>query len=72
MKNILITGGAGFIGAHVANELLCHGYRVRALEVLSPQVHAPGQQRPSYLNRDIERLWEISGTDGGGTRSRPD
>ena len=33
-KQILITGGAGFIGAHVAKELLSHGYRVRALDSL--------------------------------------
>ena len=38
-KQVLITGGAGFIGAHVANELLTHGYRVKALDVLVPQVH---------------------------------
>src|SRR5947207_6929143 len=35
-KRVLITGGAGFVGSHVADELLAHGYRVRALDVLSP------------------------------------
>src|SRR3954451_22982492 len=53
-KHILITGGAGFIGAHTANELLAHGYRVRALNNLAPQVHGPDVRRPSYLNTDIE------------------
>jgi dTDP-L-rhamnose 4-epimerase len=53
-KQILITGGAGFIGAHVANELLTHGYRVRALDNLSPQVHGPERNRPGYLSRDVE------------------
>jgi dTDP-L-rhamnose 4-epimerase len=54
IKRVLITGGAGFIGSHVADELLLHGYRVRALDVLAPQVHGPARQPPSYLNPDIE------------------
>ncbi len=53
-KNVLITGGAGFIGAHVANELLRHGYNVRALDNLVPQVHGPERKRPSYLNADVD------------------
>jgi dTDP-L-rhamnose 4-epimerase len=55
-KNILITGGAGFIGAHVANELLAHGHRVRALDSLVPQVHGPKRQRPDYLNPEVELM----------------
>ena len=51
-KQILITGGAGFIGSHLADELLAEGHRVRALDVLSPQVH-PGRARPDYLNPDL-------------------
>jgi dTDP-L-rhamnose 4-epimerase len=50
----LITGGAGFIGSHVADELLRSGYRVRALDNLSPQVHGPEGKRPAYLADDIE------------------
>jgi dTDP-L-rhamnose 4-epimerase len=55
-KHALITGGAGFIGAHVANELLQHGYRVRALDNLVPQVHGPERKRPAYLNSDVELI----------------
>jgi dTDP-L-rhamnose 4-epimerase len=51
---ILITGGAGFIGAHVAHELLQHGYRVRALDSLLPQVHGPSGERPGYLHPEVE------------------
>jgi len=53
-KNVLITGGAGFIGSHLATELLNHGYHVRALDILAPQVHGPGLRRPDYLNPDVE------------------
>jgi dTDP-L-rhamnose 4-epimerase len=53
-KRILITGGAGFIGSHVANEFLKHGYRVRALDSLVQQVHGPERRRPSYLSPDVE------------------
>lgn len=45
-KRVLITGGAGFIGSHVADELLRRGYRVRALDNLSPQVHGAEPGRP--------------------------
>ena len=39
MKNILITGGAGFIGSNVARKLLAKGYEVTVLDNLSPQIH---------------------------------
>ncbi|KTD19058.1 NAD-dependent epimerase/dehydratase family protein [Legionella jordanis] len=54
IKNILITGGAGFIGSHLADELIAQGYKVRALDNLSEQVHGPNAKRPEYLHRDVE------------------
>jgi dTDP-L-rhamnose 4-epimerase len=51
---ILITGGAGFIGSHVGDELLRHGHQVRVLDVLAPQVHGHAAVRPAYLHSDIE------------------
>ena len=50
---VLITGGAGFIGSHLADRLLADGHGVRALDNLDPQVH-PGGDRPGYLNADVE------------------
>src|SRR3954452_7162897 len=50
---VLITGGAGFIGSHLADQLLTEGYEVRALDSLVEQVHGDGK-RPSYLNRAVE------------------
>jgi len=38
---ILIAGGAGFIGRHLARALLVKGYRVRVLDSLIEQVHGP-------------------------------
>ena len=53
---VLITGGAGFVGSHLADELLEHGYRVRALDNLGEQVHGPDGGRPAYLNAEVELL----------------
>jgi dTDP-L-rhamnose 4-epimerase len=55
-QRILITGGAGFIGSHLADELLSHGYAVRALDNLSEQVHGKGCRRPDYLHPEVELL----------------
>jgi dTDP-L-rhamnose 4-epimerase len=54
-QTVLITGGAGFIGSHVARALLNRGYRVRVLDSLIDQVHG-GSTHPALLPRDAELM----------------
>ena len=54
MRRVLITGGAGFIGSHLADMLLGQGHSVRVIDSLSPQVHGENQDRPGYLHSDVE------------------
>jgi dTDP-L-rhamnose 4-epimerase len=44
---VLVTGGAGLIGSHLADELLARGYEVTILDNLEPEVHPHG--RPSWV-----------------------
>jgi len=55
-KRILLTGGAGFIGSHIADRFLADGWKVRALDCLDPQVHGPDQCRPEYLDPRVELI----------------
>lgn len=49
---VLVTGGAGFIGSHLADRLLAAGHAVRAYDSLDPQVHPDGP--PAYLDPAVE------------------
>src|SRR5947199_3581779 len=52
---VLVTGGAGFIGSHLADRLVADGHSVRALDSLDPQVHPDGE-RPAYLSADVDLI----------------
>ncbi|QEK51321.1 SDR family NAD(P)-dependent oxidoreductase [Pedobacter aquae] len=56
MKKILITGGAGFIGSHLCDELIAKGYDVTVYDNLLPQVHGHQAQRPDYLNKKVRLI----------------
>jgi dTDP-L-rhamnose 4-epimerase len=52
-RKILITGGGGFIGSHLAEALLARGDQVRVLDNVHEQVHGT-RIRPAGLPRDAE------------------
>lgn len=52
-KNILITGGAGFIGSNLAIKLVALGYQVTVLDNLRKQIHGDDPITTSPLYRSI-------------------
>ena len=53
-KQVLITGGAGFVGSHTADALIRAGHEVRIFDNLTPQVH---QGRGPYLPKSAEFVY---------------
>ncbi|MFW1773980.1 NAD-dependent epimerase/dehydratase family protein [Acinetobacter seifertii] len=54
IKNVLITGGAGFIGSNLALKLISKGYNVTVLDNLSPQIHGDNPEKSSPLFLSIK------------------
>src|SRR5438045_7676828 len=49
-ERVLITGGAGFVGSHLADALSSAGHEGTLFDNLEPQVHGEDVSRPSYLD----------------------
>jgi len=54
MKNILISGGAGFIGSNLTKKLVSKGYNITILDNLSKQIH--GKDQKSELYNSIKEI----------------
>lgn len=54
MQNVLVTGGAGFVGSHIVDHLVDKGYDVTVVDNLTEQVH---DAEPEYLNSEAEYVW---------------
>lgn len=54
MKNILITGGAGFIGSNLSLKLIEKGFNVTVLDNLSEQIHGENPIKKSFLFLNIK------------------
>jgi len=61
LKNVLITGGAGFIGSSVALKLMDKGYNVTVLDNLSPQIHGEKPEISFLYNRIKGKIHFIKG-----------
>jgi len=48
---VLVTGGLGFIGSHITDDLVAHGHDVLVVDSLSPSAHAVD---PDYRNSAAE------------------
>jgi dTDP-L-rhamnose 4-epimerase len=61
IKNVLITGGAGFIGSSLALKLLGKGYNVTVLDNLSPQIHGENGTSSELFLKIKEKVNFIKG-----------
>ena len=67
MSRILITGGAGFIGSHLADRLLADGHEVVAMDNLFTGhqrniSHLSGHPRFSFVKHDVTEYIYVEGT----------
>lgn len=61
LKNILITGGAGFIGSNLALKLISLGYTITVLDNLSEQIHGAYPENSSLYQSILGKVIFIKG-----------
>jgi UDP-glucose 4-epimerase len=59
MKNILVTGGAGFIGSNLIKKLIDQGHNVTSLDNYSTGTYKNEVKEAKYINDDIENLFKL-------------
>ena len=62
MKNVLITGGAGFIGSTIALKLISKGYSVTVLDSLSEQIHGKNPEKSELYMKIKDKVNFIHGS----------
>ena len=60
MKNILVTGGAGFIGSNLIKSLIEKGFNVTSIDNYSTGSKSNEIQDVKYYNLDIEKISKIN------------
>ena len=59
MKNILVTGGAGFIGSNLIKKLIDEGHNVTCLDDYSTGTNENEVKEAKYINDDIENIIKL-------------
>ena len=59
MKNILVTGGAGFIGSNLIKKLIDEGHNVTCLDDYSTGTNENEVKEVKYINDDIENIIKL-------------
>ena len=59
MKSVLITGGAGFIGSHLADAMVKKGYRVVILDNLSTGEKRFVPKQAVFIKGDVSRISDV-------------
>tara|TARA_B100001093_G_C26852881_1_gene1025935 strand:+ start:4180 stop:5043 length:864 start_codon:yes stop_codon:yes gene_type:complete len=56
MKNVLVTGGAGFIGSNLIKKLIENSINVTSIDNYSTGLHLNEIEGPNYINDDITNI----------------